>query len=151
VTYIEMIATTAIVLILATAVVPVARTANQRRKEMELRQALREIRSALDLYRAYCDPTSPSPNNKKIAPRDPPYPPTLKALVEGEPIVGSAAAEKLKLLRRLPLDPMTGKDEWGMRCYSDSLESTSWCGRDVWDVYSMSNRKALDGTRYSDW
>jgi general secretion pathway protein G len=149
VTYVEIMATVTILMVVAAAVLPTARVANRRRKELELRDALRELRGAIDLYRSYCDPTSPSPNNKKIPPRDPPYPPDLKSLVEGVGMAGSL--EKLKVLRRLPIDPMTGKDEWGLRCYSDELNSTSWCGRDVWDVYSKSTAKALDGTHYNEW
>jgi general secretion pathway protein G len=83
-----------------------------------------------------------------------PYPAKLEDLVEGKPYigdVGGSGAVKFRALRRIPVDPMTGSTEWGLRCHSDEPDSTSWCGTNVYDVYTKSNRKALDGTRYKDW
>ena len=79
------------------------------------------------------------------------YPDDLETLVEGVTPVGSASGTKLKFLRRIPVDPMTGEAEWGMRCYQDPPDSRSWCGQNVWDVYSLSQGKALDGSMYKDW
>jgi general secretion pathway protein G len=79
------------------------------------------------------------------------YPPSLDALVEGVNQVGRADGLKLKFLRRVPIDPLTGTAEWGMRCYQDEPTSDSWCGQNVWDVYTKSQGKALDGTRYKEW
>ena len=78
------------------------------------------------------------------------YPPDLEVLVKGVNRVG-AIDKKLKFLRRIPVDPTTGTSEWGQRCYQDDPDSTSWCGQNVWDVYSKNAGKALDGTHYNVW
>jgi hypothetical protein len=78
------------------------------------------------------------------------YPPDLETLVKGVNRVG-ALDRKLKFLRRIPVDPMTSTAEWGLRCYQDDPDSTSWCGENVWDVYSKSTAKGLDGTNYNTW
>ncbi len=151
VTYLELLATTAILIIVASAILPMARTTQTRAKEMELRRALREIRGAIDLYRIYCEEGIMPPNGKKIEPCRPPYPQKLEDLVEGKSYIGDVTPIKFKALRRIPKDPMTDSYEWGMRCAEDEPDSTSHCGSNVWDVYTKSNRKALDGTRYKDW
>jgi general secretion pathway protein G len=78
------------------------------------------------------------------------YPPDLDVLVKGVSQVGKIDV-KLKFLRRVPFDPMTGKAEWGKRCYQDDPDDTSWCGENVWDVYSLSAGVGLDGTKYKEW
>jgi general secretion pathway protein G len=157
-----MVATAGILLILATAILPMAKATQQKAKELELRRTLREIRNAIDEYKARCDPSIPIGDGKKLADRqsgadncgDPFYPKKLEILVEGAPLQAQAQATigaKMKFLRRIPIDPMTGKAEWGLRCVRDALDSTSWCGEEVWDVYTKSPGTALDGTKYHDW
>ena len=78
------------------------------------------------------------------------YPPDLETLVEGVALKGASTA-KYKFLRRIPVDPMTGKADWGLRSMQDDLDSRSWGGQNVFDVYSKSQGTALDGSRYADW
>jgi len=152
VTYLEMVATAGILLILASAILPMAKATQQKSKEIELRRALRELRGAIDEYKARCDPAIPiAGDGKKLPPRDPPYPQKLEDLTEGVALMNDVTGRKMRFLRRLPLDPMTGKAEWGLRCTRDAIDSTSWCGDDIWDVYSKSTGTALDGTKYHDW
>ncbi len=148
VTYLELIATSAILMILASAILPLARVGFTRRKEMELRRSLREVRTAVDRYKLLVDQGQIGGTDVKLGSEG--YPPTLEILVEGVNRVGTQE-RKIKLLRRIPKDPMTGNTEWGMRCYQDDPDETSWCGQNVWDVYSKSTAKGLDGTRYNTW
>jgi general secretion pathway protein G len=147
-TYLEMVATAGILMILASAILPMARVTRTRHKEIELRRELRMLRTALDEYKKAVDSGRIGGSDVRLGSEG--YPPDLETLVEGVNAVGRIDV-KLRFLRRIPIDPMTGKAEWGMRCYSDEPESTSWCGQNVWDVYSQSQGKALDGTRYKDW
>jgi general secretion pathway protein G len=148
VTYLELIATSAILMILASAILPLARVGFTRRKEMELRRSLREVRTAVDRYKLLVDQGQIGGTDVKLGSEG--YPPDLETLVKGVNRVGTQD-RKIKLLRRIPLDPMTGNTEWGMRCYQDDPDETSWCGQNVWDVYSKSTAKGLDGTRYNTW
>jgi general secretion pathway protein G len=147
-TYLELIATTAILLILASAIVPLARVTYKRQKETELRRALREIRTAIDLYHQAVLAGQIGGSDRKLT--DEGYPEDLEVLVKGVNQVG-AIDKKLKFLRRIPVDPMTKSNEWAMRCYRDQPDSKSWCGDNVWDVYTKSQEKGLDGTAYSTW
>jgi general secretion pathway protein G len=144
-TLIELIATMAIMLILAGAALPVLRVHAQRVRELELRRDLREIRSGIDRYKDFADrgmiPAEANTFN---------YPPDLETLVNGVALKGASSA-KYKFLRRLPNDPMTGKPDWGKRSMQDDPDSRSWGGEDVFDVYSQSGGTALDGSRYADW
>ncbi|MBN2371131.1 MAG: type II secretion system protein [Vicinamibacteria bacterium] len=144
----EMLATVAILAIVASVILPVAKTSHKRLKEGELRHALREIRTAIDLYHNAVLAKLIGGMDVKLGSEG--YPPNLETLVEGVNRVG-AIDRKIKFLRRIPVDPMTGTTEWGLRCYQDEPDSTSWCGDNVWDVYTKSDGKALDGTRYLDW
>ncbi len=144
-TYLELIATAAILMVLASAILPVGRVAHRRTQEIELRRALRDIRTAINAYKQMYDDQKFSLELGSTG-----YPPDLERLVEGEGLVGTLG-KKMKLLRRIPVDPMTGEADWGLRCYQDEPDSTSWCGDDVWDVYSKSTAKALDGTSYASW
>lgn len=144
-TLIEMMAVMAIISILAAGIIPLSQTAYKRAKELELRNSLRVIRTALDDYKKLADqkiiPTSASDSG---------YPKDLNVLVTGVDL-GTQTGEFKKFLRRMPKDPMTEDGEWGKRSYADSPESTIWGGQDVYDVYSLSDRQALDGTYYSEW
>jgi general secretion pathway protein G len=150
VTYLELVAVSAIVMILASAVLPLGRVAVKRQRELELRRALRELREkGIDRYKLAVDQGLVGGTEVKVGSEG--YPPDLETLVKGVTRVGASADRKLKFLRRIPSDPMTGGTDWGLRCYQDDPDSTSWCGDNVYDVYSKSTAKALDGTTYNSW
>jgi general secretion pathway protein G len=148
-TFIELLVVTTILLILASAVMPLARVSMQRQREAELRRNLREIRTAIDKYKDAVDAGMIASFDVKAGTEG--YPPTLETLVEGVTKAGDATGIKLKFLRRIPIDPMTKSTEWGMRAYGDKPDSTAWGGGNVFDVYTKSDGKALDGTKYKDW
>jgi general secretion pathway protein G len=148
VTYLELIATAAIVMILASAILPLGKVAVRRQREIELRRELRTLRRAVDQYKQAVDQGQIGGTDVKLGSEG--YPPDLETLVKGVNRVG-AVDRKLKFLRRIPVDPMTSTAEWGLRCYQDDSDSTSWCGENVWDVYSKSTAKGLDGTNYNTW
>ena len=148
VTYLELIATATIMLILASAILPLGRVAVQRQRELELRRELRTMRRAIDQYKQAVDQGQIGGTDVKLGSEG--YPESLETLVKGVRRVGTVD-RKLKFLRRIPVDPMTGAAEWGLRCYQDDPDSTSWCGDNVWDVYSKSTAKGLDGTTYNTW
>jgi general secretion pathway protein G len=188
-TLLELIIACAILLVLASAAMPVARYTVKRQKEAELHRELREMRDAIDRYKDAADR-----NLIRVEAGTEGYPPDLDTLVKGvdlvsqqgagiagatspgQPVVpstgfggafgssfgqpqgqnsGSSQGQDLirhvRFLRRIPVDPMTGHAEWGMRSVQDDPDSTSWGGRDVFDVFSLSTSMALDGTKYSDW
>ena len=148
VTYLELIATATIMLILASAILPMGRVAVQRQREIELRRELRIMRRAIDQYKQAVDQGQIGGTDVKLGSEG--YPPDLETLVKGVNRVGTVD-RKLKFLRRIAVDPMTATAEWGLRCYQDDPDSTSWCGDNVWDVYSKSTAKGLDGTTYNTW
>ena len=141
----ELVMVAAVLTILATATLPVAKFTAKRSKEADLKLALREMRSALDEYKRYSD--------AGLIPVDlgtEGYPKKMEVLVEGVQLVGQVD-KKLKLLRRIPIDPMTGKDEWGLRSYQDAPDATSWGGENIYDVYSLSKGAGLNGVPYRKW
>jgi general secretion pathway protein G len=140
---------TTIILILASAVMPLARIATQRQRESELRNALREMRTAIDKYKDAVDQGLIGGTDIKVGSEG--YPPSLDTLVEGVTAMNDASGRKLKFLRRIPVDPMTKGTEWGRRSYQDDPDTTSWGGSNVFDVYTTSTGTALDGTKYRDW
>jgi general secretion pathway protein G len=148
-TFVELLVVTTILLILASAVMPLARVSIQRQRESELRRYLREMRTAIDQYKDKADVGAIAPFDIKAGSEG--YPPTLETLVEGVTKAQDATGIKLKFLRRIPIDPITRSTEWGMRAYGDKPDSTAWGGGNVYDVYSKSTGKALDGTKYRDW
>jgi general secretion pathway protein G len=139
---VELIVTVAILAVLATIAVPVARFRVQREKERELRYDLWQMRDAIDHYK---DAAEKGGFQVKIDTEG--YPPDLDTLVNGVDVQG----KKVKFLRRIPVDPMTGKAEWGLRSMQDDPKGDSWGGQNVFDVYSKSQRTAIDGTKYSEW
>jgi general secretion pathway protein G len=148
-TFIELLVVTAILLILATAAMPLARVTVQRQREIELHRALREIRTAIDKYKDSVDNGLIGSVDVKVGSEG--YPPDLDTLVEGVSVANDASGRKLKFLRRVPQDPMTKSTDWGLRAYGDKPDSTSWGGGNVYDVYSKADGTALDGTKYRDW
>ena len=144
-TLLELIIASAILLILASAALPMVRFAVVRPKEAELRRDLREIRNAIDHYKDYADR-----NLIRVKVGSEGYPPDLKTLVTGE-YLGTSTTQKVRFLRRIPVDPMTGRADWNLVAVEDDPDSTSWGGGDVFDVHSKSQGVAIDGTRYSEW
>ena len=147
-TYFELLATIIILMILATAILPTAKVLRKRQKEIELRRELRILRTAIDNYKKAVTNGQIGGTDVKVGSEG--YPPDLDVLVKGVSQVGKIDV-KLKFLRRVPPDPMTGKAEWGKRCYQDDPDDTSWCGENVWDVYSLSSGVGLDGSKYKEW
>jgi len=144
-TLIEMMATVAIISILATGIIPLSQVVYKRTKELELRNNLRVIRTALDEYKKLVD--------QKIIPisvSDSGYPETLEILVIGVDLQ-TQTGERRKFLRRIPRDPITEDGKWGLRSYADNHDSTIWGGQDVYDIFCLSDGQALDGTYYADW
>ena len=147
--FVELLVVTTIILILASAVQPLARVTIQRQKESELRRALRDMRDAIDKFKDAADQGMIPSTELKAGSEG--YPPDLETLVEGVSVANDASGRKLKLLRRVPVDPMTGKAEWGLRAYQDKPDATTWGGQNVFDVRSLSGATALDGSKYKDW
>ena len=141
-TLIELIVATTILLILTGMAIPTARVTIKREKERELRHALWELRDAVDRY---TDASERGAFQIKVGSEG--YPPDLDTLVDGVDVNG----KKLKFLRRIPIDPMTGNTEWGLRSMQDDPQSDSWDGNNIFDVYTKSTGTALDGTKYKDW
>jgi general secretion pathway protein G len=148
-TFIELLVVTTILLILASAIMPLARVTVQRQKEFELRRYLREMRTAIDRFKEAADAGVIGAVDLKAGAEG--YPADLEILVEGVAKVNDQSGTKLKFLRKIPIDPMTHSTEWGLRSYQDRPDATSWGGQNVFDVYTKSTGTALDGTKYRDW
>jgi general secretion pathway protein G len=143
VTLLEMIAVITILLILMGAAVPVVKVTVKRQREVELRRALWEMRGAIDRYKDAADRNAFVP---KLGTEG--YPPDMDTLVKGVEIAGG---KKVRFLRRIPVDPMTGNTDWGLRSMQDDPDSDSWGGQNVFDVYTKANGTGLNGTKYKDW
>jgi len=159
----EMMVTLTVLAILAGAALPLVKTAVKREKEIELRRNLRIIREAIDAYKKLADE-----NKIEVEEDTEGYPPDLETLVKGielkeggqqgaeeggtEETKSSSGTKKIvKFLRRIPKDPMTNSSDWGLRSYQDDPDSTTWGKENVYDIYTKSQGKALDGTKYKDW
>ncbi|MCU1334140.1 MAG: ral secretion pathway protein [Candidatus Angelobacter sp.] len=143
VTLLEMIVVVTILLILMGAAVPILKVSVRRQREVELRRDLWEMRSAIDRYKDAADK-----NAFQIKLGSEGYPPDMDTLVNGVEIAGG---KKLRFLRRIPVDPMTGNSDWGLRSMQDDPQSDSWGGQNVFDVYTKSTGIGLNGTKYKDW
>jgi general secretion pathway protein G len=157
-TLLELIIAIGILAILASAAMPLARITVQREREAELHRVLREMRNSIDRYKDDADNhlivTEQGSEN---------YPPDLDSLVKGVQVgahtsgtgapgaTSSQQQQLVRYLRKVPVDPMTGRAEWGLRSVSDDPTSTSWGGKNVFEVYSLSTGVAMDGTKYADW
>jgi general secretion pathway protein G len=150
-TLLELIIVLIVLAILASAAIPLVRNGVIREREVELREALRSLREAIDDYKRFVE-TRPDLLKIQEKRTESGYPPTLQVLVEGIELNTPGADEKRRrFLRKIPVDPLTGTTEWGLRGFTDTPTSTSWNGEDVFDVYSKSDKVALDGTKYKDW
>lgn len=148
-TLIEMLVTAAILAVLAAAIMPLAKVAVKREKEIELRRNLRLIRESIDSYKKLAD-------EKKIKVEEDTegYPPDLETLVKGVEIQENGEKSKskiVKFLRRIPKDPLTNSYDWGLRSYQDDPDSDVWGEENVYDIYTKSRATGLDGTKYRDW
>jgi len=148
-TFVELLVVSTILLILASAVMPLAKVSVQRIREEELRRDLRDMRNAIDKFKDAADAGVIAPTELKAGAEN--YPPDLQTLVDGVSLNNDQSGRKLKFLRRIPIDPMTHSTEWGLRSYQDKPDATSWSGGNVYDVYTKADGKALDGTKYKDW
>jgi general secretion pathway protein G len=148
-TFVELLVVSTIIIILASAVMPLARVTATRTREAELRRALREMRTAIDKYKDAADLQQIGSLDIKVGSEG--YPADLQVLVDGVTAANDATGRKLKWLRRIPVDPMTHGTEWGMRSYQDKPDATRWGGQNVFDVFTTYEGKALDGTKYRDW
>ena len=148
-TFIELLVVSTMILILASAIMPLARVTATRTREAELRRALREMRTAIDKFKDAADLGQIGSLDIKAGSEN--YPADLDTLVEGVKAANDATGRKLKFLRRVPIDPMTHGAEWGLRSYQDESGATRWGGQNVFDVHTTFDATALDGTKYRDW
>jgi general secretion pathway protein G len=148
-TFIELIIVSTMILVLASAIMPLTKVTMQRAREAELRRSLREMRTAIDRFKDAADQGLIGTLDLKAGAEN--YPPDLQTLVDGVTAANDATGRKLKFLRRVPVDPMTKGTQWGLRSYQDDPKSTRWGGQDVFDVHTTSEGTALDGTKYKDW
>lgn len=144
-TLLELVVACAILITLATMALPLARVTVKRRQETDLRYDLRMMRDAIDRYKDAADR-----NLIQVKAGTEGYPPDLETLLKGVELAG-APDRRVRFLREIPTDPLTGTKDWGLRSVQDDPDSTLWGGQDVFDVYSRSAGIALDGTKYSDW
>lgn len=146
-TLIEVLTVTIIIAVLAAIAIPLAYNSFQREKEIELRRALRLMRTAIDDYRKFCEENKITFDEDTYG-----YPEKLEDLVKGIEYKDKKNKVRLaRFLRRIPVDPITSSYDWGLRSYQDKLDARNWGGQNVWDVYCDSGKKALDGTYYRDW
>ncbi len=148
-TYIEMLVTAGLLAILASMVIPLVHWDDKRRREGRLRLTLQQMRGAIDQYHRYVEEGLIVQSDVEQMG----YPLTLDELVDGIDVSDPTTAEVkvVRFLQRMPIDPITGDTEWGQRSYQDDWDSTSWGRENVYDVYSLSPARALDGTYYRDW
>jgi general secretion pathway protein G len=146
-TLIEMIITLAILAMLAGLAIPAARNDAKRRREVQLKYSLSEFRRAIDSYKADCERGLVGPLDRKL--NDECYPPKLEVLVEG--IHPPNSTKTIRYLRAIPIDPMSGKAEWGLRSVQDEPDASSWGEQNIYDVHSLSDATALNGTKYREW
>ena len=163
VTFLEMLVTLAIIMVLASVAMPLSKVSAKRAREIELRQELRTVRATIDAFKFDWNRDGdlllgPLCVKNKLTCKEASsvsgYPKSIQTLLEvkltGEEATVKGATIK-RYLRRIPLDPLTGKDDWLLRCYTDPPDASSWCGEDVYDLASVSREVALDGTKYRDW
>ena len=147
--FIELLMVTAILAILASAVMPLSQVTIKRQQEAELRSALRDIRTAIDNFKDAADQGLLA--NDSLNPNNEGYPENLEILVEGVPVTDNSSGQLLKFLRRIPIDPITKSRNWSLRSYQDQINTSAWGGENVFDIYTTSTATSLNGTAYKDW
>lgn len=147
--FVELLVVSVILLVLASAIAPLSQVTVKRQREVELRRALRELRTAIDEYKDASDLGVIGGAN--LDSENEGYPPNLQTLVEGVEVVNDASGKRVRFLRRIPIDPFTEDADWGLRSYSDRPNAATWGGENVYDVHSRSQGIALNGTRYREW
>jgi general secretion pathway protein G len=146
-TLLELVITCSILVVLATVALPLERVSLIRHREEDLRHDLREMRDAIDNYH---DDAEKGKFQVQAGTEN--YPPDLQTLVDGVQVTDPTGKKaRIRYLRKIPVDPMTGNSDWGLRSVQDDSDSTSWGSQDVFDVYSKSQGTGLDGTKYADW
>lgn len=148
-TFIELVVATAVIMVLASAALPLARVSMRRQRENELRRSLREMRTAIDRFKDLADNGQIASTDLRIGNEN--YPVSLQQLVDGVTRNGDASGNKLRFLRRIPIDPLTNDTEWGLRSLQDDPTSNVWGGQNVFDVYSKAPGVGLNGIKYRDW
>ena len=148
-TFLELIVVTAIMMILASAALPLARVSMKRQREVELRRTLREVRTAIDRFKDLADQNRIAASEIPFGSQN--YPQSLEQLVTGVLLANDASGNRLKFLRRIPIDPLSGSMDWGKRSFQDAPDSKIWGGQNLFDIYSKVDGKALDGSKYKDW
>jgi len=148
-TFIELVVVTFVMLILASAALPIVRVSIRRQNERDLKYALKEMRLAIDKFKDMADRGQIAQSELQYGSEG--YPASLEVLIEGVAMANDATGRKLKFLRRVPIDPLTGRAEWGLRSQQDAPDSKAWGGQNVYDVYSKAEGTALDGTKYREW
>ena len=149
-TFVELVVVSALLMILASVVMPLLKVTAQRQREVELRRTLRDVRTAIDRFKDAVD--SGAIAAADLEPMSEGYPADLQTLVDGVPAANDASGRKIRFgLRRVPTDPITNSTEWGLRSYQDKPDSSTWGGQNVFDIYTKSAGTGLDGTKYKDW
>ena len=148
-TFLELIVVTAIIMILAMGALPMVRVSIKRQREVDYRYTLKTVRAAIDKFKDYCD-------SNRIAPTDVTYgadcyPTSLEQLVEGVMLNNDTSGHRQKFLHKIPTDPITGTTDWGKRSNTDPPDAKAWGGSSIYDIYTKSEGKALNGTKYKDW
>jgi len=153
VTLLELMVTATLLIVLASVAMPLSRLSEKRKKEAALRATLREVRAAIDRFKADWDARRLSrvESDDDIVNVDTGYPASLQALVLGAPAAGRLDEKRIRYLRRIPVDPMTRSAEWGTRCYEDDPDTLLSCGDDVYDIFSLSEGVGIDGVPYREW
>jgi general secretion pathway protein G len=148
-TFLELIIVTAIMMVLASAALPLTRVSMKRQREAELRRNLREVRAAVDTFKLWGDRGQIAQSELQFGSDN--YPTSLDVLVNGVLRANDASGSRKKFLRKIPIDPMTGTTDWGKRSYQDAPDAKVWGGQNVFDIYTKYEGTALDGSKYRDW
>jgi general secretion pathway protein G len=148
-TFLELIVVTAVMMILASAALPMTRVSMKRTREAEYRRTIREVRAAIDKFKDMGDRGLLAQTELPFGSEN--YPTSLDVLVQGVLLANDASGRRYKFLRRIPIDPLTGSSDWGKRSYQDAPDSKVWGGQNVYDIYTKFEGTALDGTKYKDW
>jgi general secretion pathway protein G len=148
-TFLELLVVTAIIMVLAMGALPMVRVSIRRQRESDYRYTLKTVRAAIDKFKDNCQ-ANVLAQSENISGADC-YPTSLEHLVEGALLNNDATGKRMKFLRKIPIDPITGTTDWGKRSFQDPPDAKVWGGQSIYDIYTKSEGKALNGTKYKDW